>query len=126
MEETPAPAVTIPAEPAPAPAPEANFTAATAILGKPIQSDDLTLIEGIGPAISQILHTAGLNTWTALAGATPETLESLLAQAGPAFAAHHPGTWPEQARLAADAKWFQLKSLQNKLQAGQPPETALV
>lgn len=108
------------------PDPEAAFTSASAILGKRIQSDDLTVIEGIGPKISELLQAANIGSWSALADAQPEQLEAILAAAGPVYAVHNPGTWPSQARLAADAKWFQLKSLQEKLHAGRPPETALV
>ncbi|MDB6071210.1 MAG: hypothetical protein JWL81_2381 [Verrucomicrobiales bacterium] len=107
------------------PDPEAAFTSASAILGKRIQSDDLTVIEGIGPKISELLQAANIGTWSALADAQPEQIEAILAAAGPVYAVHNPGTWPSQARLAADAKWFQLKSLQEKLHAGRPPETAL-
>lgn len=106
--------------------PDAALATAGSILGKRIEPNDLTIIEGIGPAIGQLLAEGGFATWEAIANAQPEELHALLVQAGPTFAAHSPATWPEQARLAANANWFQLKSLQEKLHAGRPPETAYV
>ena len=104
--------------------PDNAIATAGSIFGKRIEPDDLTLIEGIGPAIRNLLAGAGIATWESVANAEPEQLHAILVEAGPAFAAHSPATWPEQARLAANANWFQLKSLQEKLIAGRAPETA--
>ncbi len=106
-------------------APADTFASARAILGKRVQPDDLTVVEGIGPAINQLLITAGYANWSALAAADPAALRTILQEAGPSFATHDPETWPSQARLAAEANWFQLKSLQDKLLGGRP-ETAYV
>lgn len=131
LEPAPAPASSVEASatsPVTAAVPESDhaLSSASAIMGQAITPNDLTLIEGIGPKISELLTAAGISTWETLAEADPGHLQTILAAAGPAFAIHHPGTWPEQARLAADAKWFQLRALKEKLEAGQPPETALV
>ena len=106
-------------------APDNAIAAAGSILGKRIEHNDLTVIEGISPAIGGLLAAAGFGTWEALAEAAPEELHALLIEAGPVHAANSPATWPEQARLAASANWFQLKSLQEKLLSGRP-ETAYV
>lgn len=78
--------------------------------------DDLTIIEGIGPKINQILHENGISTFAELAETSPEFLSELLR-------AHRiPGvtvTWPEQARLAALGDWDGLKTLQQNLTAGR-------
>ncbi len=105
--------------------PDNALATAGSILGKRIASNDLTVIEGITPAIANLLAAAGFNTWEAIAEASPEQLHALLVEAGPVNAANSPATWPEQARLAATANWFQLKSLQEKLLSGRP-ETAYV
>lgn len=105
--------------------PAPSFSGASAILGKPVEADDLSLIGGITPEIRQILAAAGLTTWQALGGASPEHLRALLTEAGDHSAVAHSLSWPEQARLAAGGQWFQLKSLQEKLLTG-PPETAYV
>jgi predicted flap endonuclease-1-like 5' DNA nuclease len=104
--------------------PDNAIATAGSIFGKRIEPDDLTLIEGIGPAIRNLFAGAGFATWESLANAEPEQLHAILVEAGPAFAAHSPASWPEQARLAANANWFQLKSLQDKLVAGRALESA--
>ena len=78
--------------------------------------EDLTLIEGIGPKINQILHEKGIHTFAELAETSPEFLSALLRE-------HRipgtPITWPEQARLAALGDWDGLKTLQQNLTAGR-------
>lgn len=78
--------------------------------------DDLTIVEGIGPKISQIIHENGIHTFAELAETSPEFLSQLLRT-------HHipgsPVTWPEQARLAALGDWDGLKTLQQNLTAGR-------
>jgi hypothetical protein len=32
---------------------------------------------------------------------------------------HNPGTWPKQAKLAADGKWEELETLQKQLKGGK-------
>ncbi len=78
--------------------------------------DDLTIVEGIGPKIGQLLHENGIHTFSELAETSPEFLAELLRT-------HHipgsPVTWPEQARLAALGDWDGLKTLQQNLTAGR-------
>ena len=81
--------------------------------------DDLTLIEGIGPKISQLLQTAGVTTFAALAGAARATLVNILATGGPRYQIHDPTSWPEQAALAAAGQWDELQALQDRLVAGR-------
>ena len=40
-----------------------------------------------------------------LAAATPEQVGNILASAGGSFASHDPGTWPQQAQMAAEGQW---------------------
>ncbi len=109
---TPAPA------PAPATAPPAAPPPAAAAPPAPPQRDDLTRLEGIGPAIQDILYSAGLTTFAALAEATPERLAEVLRSAG--FAApFDASSWPEQATLAARGEWDALKALQDRLTGGR-------
>jgi DNA-directed RNA polymerase subunit beta' len=81
------------------------------------EEDDLTRIEGIGPQIAEVLKAAGIRTYREIADAGSERIGDVLAQAG-AFANHNPGTWPEQARLAAAGEWEQLKQWQDILHGG--------
>ncbi|PIF05522.1 MAG: 50S ribosomal protein L27 [Draconibacterium sp.] len=82
------------------------------------KKDDLKKIEGIGPKIAGLFNDAGVNTFAELAAKKPEELSDILAEAGSRYAAHNPATWPEQAKLAADGKWDELKELQDKLDGG--------
>jgi uracil permease len=79
--------------------------------------DDLTHIEGIGPKTADVLEAAGIINFDQLASTDVAKLEQILKAANLRLA--KPGTWPEQARLAAKGSWEQLKVLQDKLQGGQ-------
>jgi large subunit ribosomal protein L21 len=82
------------------------------------KGDDLTKIEGIGPKISGLFIAAGITTFAELAKTPVATLSDILHKAGSRYASHNPGTWPEQAQLAADGKWDELKALQIALDGG--------
>jgi predicted flap endonuclease-1-like 5' DNA nuclease len=95
--------------------------AAAAIMfaGKKWKSDDLKIVEGIGPKIEELLHEAGIKTWQALSETSADRLKEILDAAGPSFQIHDPGTWPQQAGLAAAGKWDELKKLQDDLSGGK-------
>lgn len=98
-----------------------NFDAALAksILGKRVKQDDLTLIEGIGPKISQLFHDANIKTWYDLANTSTEHCREILDNGGRRFAIHNPKTWSKQARLAAEGKWQELSDWQDELKGGR-------
>jgi predicted flap endonuclease-1-like 5' DNA nuclease len=79
--------------------------------------DDLTRVEGIGPKVSDLLRSEGISTFTALAMTSPERLREILRREGLPFM--DPGTWPEQARLAAGGAWDRLEALQDGLRGGR-------
>jgi hypothetical protein len=81
-------------------------------------ADDLTRIEGIGPKISGLLQGAGISTFEHLANAGVDRLEQILDAADLSGIAN-PGTWPEQAALAAKGDWGRLEALQNELKGGR-------
>lgn len=81
--------------------------------------DDLTIIEGIGPKIAEILTKAGIEDFAGLAVTKKSAIAEILSGAGSRFAMHDPTTWPQQAKLAAAGKWEQLKKLQDELKAGK-------
>ncbi len=83
------------------------------------EADDLTKVEGIGPKIAEVLAEAGIDTFAKVADSTPEAMREILDNAGSQFASHDPGTWPQQARLAADDHWDRLKTLQDELNGGR-------
>ncbi len=80
--------------------------------------DDLEIIEGIGPKIADLLRSNGVRTFAVLADMTPDQIRTILEKGGPSFRVANPGTWPEQADLAARNRWTQLKSLHDVLVAG--------
>src|SRR5665213_1359770 len=83
------------------------------------KQDDLTKIEGIGPKAAEALHEGGIKTFAKLAKSTAEAIKEILEKSGGHFNALDPATWPEQAQLAADDKWDELKEWQDKLIGGR-------
>jgi ribosomal protein S1/predicted flap endonuclease-1-like 5' DNA nuclease len=81
--------------------------------------DDLKKIEGIGPKLAEILTGAGIRTYAELALAKEEELRAILESAGSRYKMFDPTTWPEQAGLAAEGKWDELKALQGTLSGGR-------
>lgn len=81
--------------------------------------DDLKKIEGIGPKIAELLNAAGIQTYADLAGTDIEKIKEVLDEAGSRYKMHDPTTWPEQAQMAADGKWDELKELQENLKGGK-------
>ena len=89
------------------------------LIGGREPDDDLQVIEGIGPAISQVFHDANIRTYKVLAVTDEAALKAILKTAGPQFQMADPGTWPEQAALAAEGKWKALEAWQERLKAGR-------
>ncbi|MDC8002718.1 50S ribosomal protein L21 [Aureisphaera galaxeae] len=83
---------------------------------KAAKGDDLKKIEGIGPKIAETLTAAGIATFADLAKAKPADIAEIIAGVR---GNHVPDTWPQQAQLAADGKWDELKELQDKLDGGK-------
>lgn len=83
------------------------------------KSDNLKVIEGIGPKIEQLLNANGINTFSKLADSNPEYINTLLKNAGTRFQIHDAGSWPLQAGLARDEKWDELAELQERLDGGK-------
>jgi predicted flap endonuclease-1-like 5' DNA nuclease len=84
--------------------------------------DDLTVVEGIGPKIQELLYQYGITTYRQLAETDVAKIKEILAAAGPQLAMHDPGTWPSQANLAANEEWENLKSIQGFLKGGKKPD----
>ncbi len=81
-------------------------------------SDDIELIEGIGPKIAELLKAADLGTFDAISKASPEKLTEVLHAAGSKFNMAKPETWPEQAALAAKGDWAAFDKLTEALVGG--------
>jgi len=82
-------------------------------------TDDLKIVEGIGPVIEKILHDGGIKTFADLTNASQEKLQELLDNAGSRFNIHDSSTWPQQASLALNGKWEELKQWQDELNGGK-------
>ncbi len=77
------------------------------------KGDDLKKIEGIGPKIAEHFNNAGIFTFEELANSEVSRLQEILTAAGPRYKMHNPGSWPKQARMAADGNWDELKVWQD-------------
>jgi predicted flap endonuclease-1-like 5' DNA nuclease len=95
----------------------ASPTPATPVPPAPAKPDDLTIIEGIGPKIASVLQAAGITTFSQLATADLARVSQILKDAGLHLA--DPGTWAQQASLAAAGKLDELKVLQDSLKGGR-------
>jgi predicted flap endonuclease-1-like 5' DNA nuclease len=80
--------------------------------------DNLEIIEGVGPKIAHLLRSNGVGTFALLAAASQSALKDILKKGGPAYDIANPETWPEQASLAAQNRWQDLRNLMERLDAG--------
>jgi subtilisin-like proprotein convertase family protein len=87
-----------------------------------ITPDDLKKIEGIGPKIEELLNNAGIFTFAQLADTETDDIQDILDAAGAAFNRHDPQTWAEQAEMAANDEWEELKAWQDELVGGKVVE----
>ena len=91
-------------------------------MGKKITQNDLTVVEGIGPKIQQLLHDNGISTWQVLSETPVEKLKQILEDAGDRFRIHNPSSWPKQAGMAYAGEWDRLKEYQDFLDGGKDPQ----
>ncbi|MEE9438178.1 MAG: helix-hairpin-helix domain-containing protein [Saprospiraceae bacterium] len=95
-----------------------NYLVKTGALKKWSQ-DDLTEIEGIGPATDKLLRENGINSWRDLANASVDNIKAILEKGGSRFSLGDPTTWPKQAELAADGEFDKLQEYQDFLDGGR-------
>ncbi len=84
-----------------------------------IGTDNLQIIEGIGPKMQEVLNENGINTFAQLATYSPEALRDILNKYGDKYRIIDPNTWPQQAQLANDKAWNDLIELQKSLDTGR-------
>ncbi|HEY0179999.1 MAG TPA: hypothetical protein VGC30_10260 [Dokdonella sp.] len=87
------------------------------------RADDLTIIEGIGPKIEELFRSHGIEGFAQVARLDVDDMLAILARGGPAFRFANPSTWAQQAALAAENRWAELKHLQEELIGGADPGT---
>jgi predicted flap endonuclease-1-like 5' DNA nuclease len=78
-------------------------------------ADDLTIIEGIGPKIEDLLRANGVDGFVQLARLNEQELLDMLERGGPSFRFANPATWDRQAALVVENRWIELKQLQRDL-----------
>lgn len=93
--------------------------AAKAVFGKKIKENDLKIVEGIGPKIEGLFHNFDIKTWKDLGETTVEKCQEVLKSGGDRYRMHKPNTWPQQAKLAYEGKWKELKDWQDNLDGGK-------
>ena len=81
-------------------------------------ANDLTVVEGIGPKINELFSNAGVKTFAQLSKQSLAQMRKVLDDGGSRFRIANPSTWAQQAALAAENKWDELKKLQNNLSGG--------
>lgn len=99
--------------------PEPDLVAGEAALGEKVRFNDLTVIEGIGPKIADLLHANGhIRTWWELHHTDVAILRRLIDEAGSSTQLHDPSSWPQQAGLLARGQWHEFAALVDRLRGG--------
>ncbi|MEO9892691.1 hypothetical protein [Aurantibacter sp.] len=93
--------------------------AAKAVFGKTIKQDDLKVVEGIGPKISQMFIDAGISTWKALSETSVAKCQEVLDGGGDRYKVHNPASWPMQAKMCYEGKWAELSKWQDEHDHGK-------
>jgi predicted flap endonuclease-1-like 5' DNA nuclease len=83
-----------------------------------LKSDNLQIIEGVGPKMEEVLKTNGIDNWTELSKQTPGSLRAILDKYGESYRIIDPSTWAKQAKLAVDGNFDELIALQKNLDTG--------
>jgi large subunit ribosomal protein L21 len=83
----------------------------------PAKADDLTIIEGIGAKVADVLAQAGISTFAKLAESDAQDIQEILNAAG--LKMMDATSWPSQAKLAAEGDMDKLKDMQDKLSGGR-------
>ena len=74
--------------------------------------DDLSVIDGIGPKVADVLRLAKVNTFSKLASITPDEISKILGEKDTRLLRlTDPTSWPRQAKLASEEDWEGLSAL---------------
>lgn len=84
---------------------------------KNTKKENLTLIEGVGPIIQDVLYQNKITTFKQLSNTPAYKIKEILDQNN--LHAHSPKTWPKQAVLAHQNKWDDLRKWQEELMGGR-------
>ena len=84
-------------------------------------ADDLTIIEGIGPKTDELFRSHGVTGFVQVALLGVDDMRAILDKGGPHFKFANPVSWAQQALLASENRWAELKALQDELVGGVDP-----
>ena len=84
-------------------------------------ADDLTIIEDIGPKTDELFRSHGVTGFVQVARLSAAEMLTILEQGGPHFKFANPSSWAQQALLASENRWAELKALQDELVGGVDP-----
>ena len=87
------------------------------------EPDDLTVLTGIGPKYAAALSAAGMKTYASLSEANEPKIKAALAK-GNLNTPANAGTWPTQAKMAADNDWHGLMKYNQKQAGAKKPAKA--
>ena len=79
---------------------------------KPSNADDLTVVEGIGPKIEDILNKNGIYTFNQLSNSDSMMLKKLIIDADKRFENNETESWSHQAAMAEKGQWEELNIYQ--------------
>ena len=102
-----------------APKPVAPKPAASASMFAGVKSDNLQIIEGIGPKMESVLKENGIDSHRTLGGKSADDIQAILNKYGDKYKIIDPKSWPSQAKLAGEGQFDELISLQKKLDGGK-------
>jgi len=85
------------------------------IFNTSVDANDLKIVRGIDQKLEEILHRAGIESWSDLATTRLPALRRIIEDAGPRYRTYDPKTWAIQARMAAKGEWKKLKRYQDSL-----------
>jgi predicted flap endonuclease-1-like 5' DNA nuclease len=89
------------------------------------KSDDLILIEGIGPKIEEILNKTGIHTFKDVRKTDSLTLKKYIVDADNRFENHETESWPHQAGMAEQNQWEELRIYQEFMVADNIESSAI-
>ncbi len=96
-----------------------DAAAAKAVFGKTIKHNDLKVVEGIGPKISEMFINAGISTWKDLSETSVAKCKEVLNSGGDRYKVHNPASWPMQSKMAYEGKWEELLKWQDEHDHGK-------
>ncbi len=92
-----------------------------AVAAAPVASDDLLVIEGIGPKVNELFTAQGVTTYAQLADMSGEQVAAVLETGGNRFRILNGNSWPKQAALLRDGKTDEFNAYSDYLIAGVDP-----